>query len=110
MCWKYEDKYGKCFDHIEWENDSDTIRGVLEGQFNVEIMDSRAYIVEMYAMLSKLHESGAIRPKETVKEDTVTIEGDKIAIFNITGLPGYPTIEELDNALKHKKEEKNETI
>lgn len=70
MCWRYEDNYGRCFDHIEWENDSETIRGVLEGQFNVKVNDSRRFIELFYEMLSILHEQKVIEPKAMEKDET----------------------------------------
>lgn len=63
MCWKYEDSYDTCFDHIEWEDDNQSILGVLNLQYNMEVVDKGAFRTVMYAAFSELHESGAIKPK-----------------------------------------------
>jgi len=63
MCWKHEELYDTCFDHVEWEDDPESIIGVLQQQYNVEIKDKGKFRDEFYEMLTKLHEGGFIQPK-----------------------------------------------
>lgn len=63
MCWKYEDKYERCFDYLffdGWEGDESLV-DILEN-YGVEIVDRDKFQSEFFEMLEKFHESGIIRP------------------------------------------------
>jgi hypothetical protein len=63
MCWKYEEKYGECFDHVwdflGWQ--IPTIRELLE-TFGIKFKDSDKCKEDFFDLLSKWHEEGLIEP------------------------------------------------
>lgn len=68
MCWKYEDEYGWCFDHLFFDDPCLSLRVMLENEYNVNINDYDAFADRVFSFLSQLHEDGVIAPREKYDE------------------------------------------
>ncbi|KKK51883.1 hypothetical protein LCGC14_3110530, partial [marine sediment metagenome] len=67
-CWKYEEKYESCFDHLFLDFGHITIDKLLEEEYGVKFNDKEKFETEFFNFLSKMHEEKVIEPKKSRKK------------------------------------------
>ena len=70
MCWRYEDQYHNCFDHLSFGdvNNPDDVGNdrslivFLHDNYDVSVTNEWEFTERIMVLLSKMHEDGVIKP------------------------------------------------
>jgi len=66
MCFKYEEKYGSCFDYMEsgeFGNPESNLLDFLFNQWDIKVNDNDKFLLNLFKFFEKMHEEGIMEPK-----------------------------------------------